>query len=375
MSPAPTLSDRVLNRTLLERQHLLARTDLGLAQLCEHLVGLQAQDVRPPFVAAWNRIEAFDPAVLDRALEDRSLVRITVMRGTVHLLTAADALRITPHVQPQLDMIAGRKSFFSGATVGLDLDGVRADGAGMFGDGPRSGADLRALAAERWPDRDPRGMVPAVLLLVPVVQVPPRGKWRRNDRPAWAWIEPGCIDRSITITPSSELVLRYLRAFGPASTADMQTWSRLTGLREVVDRLGDRVRSYRDEHGRTLYDVVDGVLTDPDALAPPRFLGWYDNVVLSHKHRARIVDPRLAKLGEVRTNWAPVLVDGLAAAYYKLTREGPTVSVAVHPARRLTRAERSEITAEGRRIAAFVEPDAEAVDLRIAQVGAPIDPT
>ena len=105
------LSDRVLNRTLLARQHLLARTDLDLVQLCERLVGLQAQDVRPPFVAAWNRIEAFDPAALDRALDDRSLVRITVMRGTVHLLTAADALRITPHVQPELDKIAdGRAS-------------------------------------------------------------------------------------------------------------------------------------------------------------------------------------------------------------------------------------------------------------------------
>ncbi|HEY5852996.1 MAG TPA: winged helix DNA-binding domain-containing protein [Aldersonia sp.] len=371
----PTLTNRVLNRTLLARQHLLARTDLDLAQLCEHLVGLQAQDVRPPFVAAWNRIENFDPAVLDRALDDRSLVRITAMRGTVHLLTAADALRITPHVQTQLDMIAGRRSFFDGVTVGLDLDEARAAGASMFGDEARSGADLRALAAEKWPDRDPRGMVPALLLLVPVVQVPPRGKWLRNDRPGWAAIETWLRSPTDDGYPVEELVLRYLRAFGPASTADMQTWSRLTGLREVVDRLGDRVRSYRDEHGRTLYDVDDGALTDPETPAPVRFLGWYDNVVLSHKHRNRIIDPRLARLGEVRTNWAAVLVDGLAVACYKVTRDGTRAVVAVHPARRLTRAERSEITAEARRIAAFVEPLAEAVDVCIARVGTPIDPT
>ena len=122
--------------------------------------------------------------------------------------------------------------------------------------------------------------------------------------------------------------------------------------------------------------LSDGVLTDPDMPAPPRFLGWYDNVVLSHKHRARIVDPRLAQLGEVRTNWSPVLIDGLAVAYYKVARQGSKASVAVHPARRLTRAERSEITAEARRIAAFVEPEVSvttAVDVRIAPVGSPID--
>ena len=156
-------------------------------------------------------------------------------------------------------------------TAGLDLDEVRAVGAEIFGDEPRSGADLRALAAARWPDRDPRGMVPALLLMLPVVQVPPRGKWQRNDRPAWAGIESWLGRRVEPSYPVQQLMLRYLRAFGPASTADMQTWSRLTGLREVVDGLGDRVRSYRDEHGRTLYDAVDGALTDPDTRAPPRF--------------------------------------------------------------------------------------------------------
>ena len=282
---------------LLERQHLLARTDLGLAQLCEHLVGLQAQDVRPPFVAAWNRIEPLILVVLDRALEDRSLVRITVMRGTVHLLTAADALRITPHVQPQLDMIAGRKSFFSGATVGLDLDGVRADGAGMFGDGPRSGADLRALAAERWPDRDPRGMVPAVLLLVPVVQVPPRGKWRRNDRPGVG------LDRHLAAsTDRSRLRRRRVGAALPARVrsrvhrrhADLVAAHRAARGGGPARRPGPQLpRRARPHPLRRRRRRPHG----PNALAAPRFLGWYDNVVLSHKHRARIVDPRLAKLG------------------------------------------------------------------------------
>lgn len=281
------LSTRVLNRTLLARQHLLERSPLTVHQMCEHLVGLQAQDSLPPFVALFSRVAAFDPATVSDALEDRSLVRITLMRGTIHLVTPPDAVRIAPHVQPELEKVPFRKGFNYGAMVGLDPEEVRGHGEATLGDEPMSAADLRGRAAELYPDRDPGAVVQTWLYQLPVLQTPPRGKWKDNSRPIWSRVEPWLGTPLDPAYPLAELLFRYLRAFGPASTMDMQTWSKLLGMKQAVAELGDRVRTYTDERGRTLYDAADGELADPDIPAPVRLLGWYDNAVLSHREIGR----------------------------------------------------------------------------------------
>ena len=152
---ATVLSNRVLNRTLLHRQQLLGRAAVSTEQMCTHLVGLQAQEMRPPFIGLWSRIADFDPATVDAGLDDRRLVRITLMRGTIHLVTADDAVRIAPLIQPELEKAPFRKGFYYGATVGMDRDDVCARGATLIGDDPISTAELRAKVAEQWPDRDP----------------------------------------------------------------------------------------------------------------------------------------------------------------------------------------------------------------------------
>lgn len=262
------LSDRILNRTLLARQHLLERSPVPVSQLCEHLVGLQAQDVTPPYVGLWSRISDFDPATVSVGLENRSLVRITLLRATIHLVTAADAVRIAPHIQPELEKIPFRKGFFYGAMVGLDPEEVRARGEKVLGAEPMSSADLRARAVENYPDRDPTAVTQTWLYQLPLLQTPPRGLWRNNSRPVWSRIEPWLDAPLDDAYPVQELVLRYLRAFGPATTMDVQTWSRLLGIREILAGLGERVRTYTDERGRVLYDAADAELADPDLPAP-----------------------------------------------------------------------------------------------------------
>jgi hypothetical protein len=351
------LTSRVLNRTLLARQHLLERSTLTTPEMCERLVGLQAQDVLPPFIGLWSRIADFDPESVSRGLHDRSLARITLMRGTIHLVTADDAVRIAGHIQPELEKAPFRKGFNYGATVGLDPEDVRARGERLIGEEPVSTAALRALVAAEWPDRDPGAMMQTLLFLLPVLQVPPRGAWRHNERPVWSRIQPWLGRDLEPDYPRTELLLRYLAAFGPASAADAGTWSRLTGLRADFEALGDRLRRYTDADGRVLYDLADGVLADPDRPAPVRFLGWYDNAVLSHSDRTRIVPAGVAPIVPNSGNSAPVLVDGFLAARHRIVRAGDRARLVVTPLRPLTAAEREDVLAEGARLLEFLEPD------------------
>ncbi len=177
-----------------------------------------------------------------------------------------------------------------------------------------------------------------------------------NNRPVWSRIEPWLGASLDNAYPVDELILRYLQAFGPASTMDMQTWSKLVGLKEVVERLGDRIRTYTDENGRTLYDAADGLLADPDEPAPVRYLGWYDNVFLSHKDRSRIVpEAQSPALRTLATNSAPVLLDGFAAGLYKIHVEGETATLRLAPSVRLSKRDEKALESEALRLVGFLE--------------------
>lgn len=352
------LSNRVLNRTLLARQHLLERSALTTPQMCDHLVGLQAQDVPPPFVGLWSRIADFDPATVSTGLEDRSLVRITLMRGTIHLVTPPDALRIAPHIQPELEKAPFRKGFNYGAMVGLDPDEVRAHGEAALGDEPMAAAALRAEAARIYPDRDAGAVLQTWLYQLPVLQTPPRGRWRDNSRPVWSRVQPWLGAPLDPDYPVAELILRYLRAFGPASTMDMQAWSRLPAMKQAVADLGDRVRTYTDERGRTLYDAADLDLADPDLPAPVRLLGWYDNALLSHQDRTRIVgDDSAPPPRAFAAAVSPVLIDGFLAGVYKIFVKSGTARLRISPLRTWTKTEVAQVESEAAALLAFLEPE------------------
>jgi hypothetical protein len=224
----------------------------------------------------------------------------------------------------------------------------------LLAEAPRTGAELRAAMAERFPDHDPAAFAFACRNLLGLVQVPPRGLWRQGGIVRSTTVD-AWLGRPLAAAPSvDDAIVRYLAAFGPATVADAATWSRLTGLREVMERVRPRLRVFRDERGRELFDVPDGPLPDPDVPAPVRFLPEYDNVLLSHADRSRFApDGEQRQLIGDRSVRGVVLHDGRGAGTWRM--DGATL--VVDPLVRLGKSAVTEIEAEGLRAIAFLEPE------------------
>ena len=362
------LSRRALNRATLERQLLLRRARLPALDAVEHLVGLQAQIPLNPYTALWSRLERFRPQELADLLVERRVVRTVVMRATIHLVTADDCLLLRPLAQPVLTAELSRHPEFSPALRGVDLDPVLAFARSLLAERPRTGGELRAAFEERFPGHDAAALAYACRCLLALVQVPPRGVWGRtaqvSSSTAEAWL-----GRPLAADPSvDDMVLRYLAAFGPAAVADAATWSRLTGLRAVVERLRPRLRVFRDERGRELFDLPDAPRPDPDTPAPPRFLPEYDNVLLSHADRSRFRSagdrPQASVTGPVH---GTVLSGGFLCGTWRLDRARDTgaATLVVTPVERLTKRAGAALAAEGRRFLRFVAVDADGRDVRL----------
>lgn len=361
---ADVLDDRALNRATLARQLLLARSDMGVLDTVHHLVGVQAQVPHNPYLALWSRLDGFDPLALSQLLEDRRVVRIVVMRGTLHLVTAEDALVLRALSQPVLDQEMARHAEFAASLRGLDLGPAMAFARPLLEEQPRTGAELRAAMAERFPDLDAGALAFACRNVLGLVQVPPRGLWRRGGVVRSTTVD-AWLGRPLDPAPSiDDVVLRYFAAFGPATVADVATWSRLTALREVVERLGSGLRPFRDARGRELFDVPDGPRPDPETPAPVRFLPEYDNVLLSHADRSRFVsdEDRKALAAGQRSAKGSVLHDGRVCATWRM--DGPTLVVDHLPG--LGRAAARAIEAEGQRALAFLEPELASPSVQIS---------
>ena len=369
------LSRRALNRALLERQLLLARSHIAAKDAIERLVGMQAQVPLDPYIGLWTRIVGFRTDELAKMITDRRAVRIGLMRGTVHLVTARDALAIRPVVQQVYErmFVSARDDVgaptFTSRLAGLDIKAVLRVGRSLVDETPRSAAELRPLLKKRWPERDADALAAAVHFHLPLVQVPPRGVWGASAQPRHALLQTW-LGRDLAGGASPDkLVLRYLRAFGPATVADARTWSRVTGLREVFERLRPSLRTFRDEKGRELFDVRDGPLPDPDTPAPPRFLPEYDNVFLSHDDRSRIVrdDVRWSQRSMMEGRFGTVLVDGFIGATWKLSRESGDALLRLTPVVPLTKRDLAAVADEGARLLLFTDPDATSRDVSVAQ--------
>ena len=315
--------------------------------MIEHLVGMQAQVPDNPYVALWSRLEGFDAGTLEELMLERRTVRMSLLRTTRHLVTARDALRMRPILQPVLGRGYASGSPFHKQLVGVDIDALTAAGRTLLDNEALTTAQLGQRLAERWPDRDPVSLAYAVRYLVPMVQVPPRGFWRRSGQPTWRSVASWLGQEVEGDATPDDLVVRYLAAFGPASTKDIATWSWLTRIREVVDRLRPRLRVFHDERGGELFDVEDGPLPDPETPAPVRFLPEYDNIALSHADRARIIDPRT--VGRITGYVGTFLVDGLIAGQWRLEARKEEHLLVVDPFVPLTDAQAGELADEGAR--------------------------
>lgn len=354
----PPITRRGLNRALLHRQGLLTPWTCSPATAIDRLIGLQAQSPTAPYFGLWSRLADFAPEHLVALLESRKAVRATMMRGTLHLHTAADYLAVRPVLQPML------AAFMRGLRFGKDIDALDQEellavGRRILAEQPISATDLGVALTEHFPGVPADSLAMTVRMLVPAVQPTPRGVWGRSGKAtfttagAWLGAEPGPAD------PPDELVRRYLHAFGPATVADVQAWSGLRGLREVVDRLRPTLRVLRDEDGRELVDVPRAPLPDPDTPAPVRLVAEYDNLTLSHADRSRVVPAEHKAALMTRNGVVPgmVLVDGLVAGVWKLTRAKGTTTVTLRELSPWSGAQRAEVEAEAHRALAFAAPD------------------
>ncbi|MEV7601097.1 winged helix DNA-binding domain-containing protein [Kitasatospora sp. NPDC089797] len=351
MTEPPVLGRRALGRALLARQHLLARTGPEPAALLHHLGGLQAQAApQPPYLGLLSRLDGFTPDGLSTLLEQRSAVRIALHRGTIHLVTAEDCRTLRPLLQPVLDRAL--RSTYGKRLAGLDLAALAAEARTLVEAEPRTFQQLGALLAAGRPDHDPAALAQAARCLLPLVQVPPRGLWGRTGPAAHTTAE-AWLGRPLDPAPAPEpLVLRYLAAFGPASAADLRTWCGLGGLGPVLRRLAPGLLTFRDERGRVLYDLPQAPRPDPDTPAPVRLIAPFDNLLLSHADRDRVL-PEEYRVRVMTVNGlvaGTLLVDGLVAGTWRLTDPAALV---VQPFVRLARADRAAAEAEGRRVLAF----------------------
>jgi Winged helix DNA-binding domain len=340
------LSHRRLNRTLLRRQHLLERVALTPGEMARHLVGLQAQENLPPYLSLHARLTTFDPYDVTRGLEQKTLVRLLTLRGTIHLLSPDDALSLRRWTQ-QVQERELRSSQNTKPALGVDRDAFVAAVSEVLADGPLAQRPFAAALGERFPDVPPAALGQLARVVLPLVQVPPRGTWKGVGGVVYQYVDRW-LDAPMTDPDVEEVVRRYLRAFGPASAADVTAWSGVTRMGPVLAGMDDLVR-HEDPAGKVLYDVPDGEIEDEDAPAQPRLLGTYDNVWLSHAARERVTDP--AK----RNHWMgsnggvamALFVDGMLEGLWR--QEAGRVEV-ITTFRDLTRRERSDLDDEITRV-------------------------
>jgi hypothetical protein len=346
------LSYRDLNRALLARQLLLRRDDRPVLDAVRLLFGMQAQLPAPPYTGLWNRLVDFDPERLSALLTDRSVVRIGLQRGTIHLVTADDALMLRPLLQPVHDRaLAGSNG---DKLDGIDVAAATAYGRQLLDAEPRTFAQLGELLQARF-GGDAQAFGRAIRTWVPLVQVPPRGLWGRTGPAAHTSIEHW-LGRPLDTDPSpDEMFLRYLAVYGPASVKDAQTWCGLTRLGEVAKRLRPRLLTFRDENNVELFDLPDAPRPGGDVPAPVRFMAEWDNVLLSHADRGRIIgDPHKKHVFTVNGVMpGTVLVDGFVGALWRITTAKGVATVTVTALDELSTRTRKEIEAEGLRLLAF----------------------
>jgi uncharacterized protein YcaQ len=331
------LTQRELNRALLARQLLLERASLTPVRALERVAGLQAQDPRAPYIGLWSRVAGFRREHLTSALHRRTAIKATLMRATIHLVSARDYSFFLPAILPMLRGYWRRYATSRGYAYDPDELVARAREHTRE---PRSGRELKeALGGE--------GPWWRLRFHEPFVHVPQADEWAFGRQPRYMAAEHWVQRPFATAEDGTEhLVRRYLAGFGPASAQDVAAWSGvpMSMLRPTLAAL--KLRRFLDERGRVLLDVPRAPLPPADTPAPPRLLAPFDNAVLSHADRTRIVSDehrqRIIRAGIVD----PVfLVDGLVAGRWRLAKKGVVLDPFEPLPRRVQRELREEADA------------------------------
>ena len=336
------LSQRELNRAVLGRQLLLERRRDSLPRALERVGGLQAQYAPSMYIGLWSRLAGFERDQLTRALERRSVVQATLMRVTIHLVSAADYWPLTIAVR------AARRERWMRARPEMSEDQLRAAAEKV----KRRLAEGPLARSELIEDMDARTFN-GIGMWLDLVRAPPAGTWERRRADIYATAESWLGPPSVTPAEGLELLIRrYLQGFGPAAPADIANWAGLPPreVNDAVERL--ELRRFRDEAGGPLVDLPRLALPAADTPAPVRFLPTWDATLLVHCRRALILPEELRpKVFHTKTPQSvpTFLVDGAVAGTWR--HEGGRVKL--RPFAKLGRAERDKLDEEGHRLAAF----------------------
>ncbi|GIH04125.1 hypothetical protein Rhe02_21920 [Rhizocola hellebori] len=350
------LSTRALNRATLERQLLLSRAGLSIAQVLTRVVGMQAQNPNPPYYGLWARIEGFTADQLAAQVTARQVVRLSLMRGTIHLVTADDCLLLRPLLQPVHER--GMLAAYGKQLDGLDPAQVNTAGRRLLEDQPMTFAVLGEALSRTFPGRDPHALAMVVRTLSPLVQVPPRGLWGFSGQAAHTTAESWLGRPLRTDAGLDELFLRYLAGFGPASVRDVQAWSGLTRLGEVATRLRPKLRVFRDEAGVELFDLPDSPRPGEQTGAAVRFVAEFENMLLSYADRTRIIAEEHRKKIFTVNGLVPgtFLLDGFAAGTWKVAATRKAASLTLRPFAKVTKKDAAALEREGARLLQFAAP-------------------
>ncbi len=362
-----TLTIRELNRATLARQMLLDRAPLTIPEGVERLAGMQSQALSAPYIGLWTRLPSFDRAEMTRLIRERTLVKATLMRGTLHLVTAADYLRFRSILQPVLD--SGLAAINKNRdTSGFDPAVVLEEGRAFLAETPRSFADITAHFSARYPTADIGSIRYMLRTQIPLVVVPEGGAWAYPGNPKFTLAETWLDQPIPQIDTLRELVFRYLAAFGPATISDMQTWSGFSKLKDLFEALRPELVTYKEEGGRAEYfDLPDQSIPDADTPAPLRFLPEFDNLLLSHAKRTRIINDqyrdRIFGSGNLRIS-ATILVDGFVAGLWTVESAKKAAALVIDPFAPLAPADREALTEEGERLIRMIDPEAKTHEVR-----------
>lgn len=345
---------------------LLRRETAAPLRALERLAGLQAQLARPPFVGLWTRLEGFQAEDLARLVRSRKAVRATLMRGTLHLVSTKDYLALRPALQPMLTR--GMQAVLGDRVKGVDMDALLEVARECLGAGPRTFEGIRRVLGEAFPKGDERALGYAVRTHLPLVQVPTETRWGYPGAADFALAE-SWLGRPVPATGDpGALVRRYLAAFGPASVRDAEAWSGLAPLAEAFEALRPRLRVFHDERGRELFDLPQAPRPPADTPAPARLLPEYDNLLLGHADRSRVIADEHRK-GLVTRNLvlpATFLVDGFVQGTWKIERSRAAAVLTLKAFDSSSKRAKADLTREGTDLLRFAESDARTREVRFA---------
>jgi hypothetical protein len=344
---------------------LLKRENATVTDAMERLFGMQAQLARPPYVGLFSRIEGFRAEDLTAAIERRTVVRATLMRGTLHVMTAKDYVAFRPVLQMALDH--GLKSVLRDRMKAVQTASIVSMARAFFAT-PHTFDELRDSLAGKEPVEDVRARAYAARCLVPLVQVSDGSRWGypgvARFTLADAWIKPS---KKSTAADLGDLVRRYLAAFGPASVTDAQTWSGIPALGPTFTAMRDELVLVHQDR-KELWDLPKAPRPDEDTPAPPVFLPEFDNLVLAYADRKRFVaDAHRKAIYLPGLRVAPTfLVDGVVAGVWKVVRVKAKATLQVEPFDTLSAKVKKALGDEASRLVRFIEPDAATFDVRFS---------